>query len=231
MTLNSYDQLVFKNTFVDSEIYKKIISYYGNDVVVSFDPVHLGVFNNLTPRQLLSKKIVTACSFYYLQFLLDIAPKQIFDIGCGDNTFKNFLPNVTGIDPYPFVDPGPDEIASFDQNFILANSEKYECAFSIDALHFISLADLGNRILDFSKLIKKQGRGYIALNAARMVEKTSDDEKISLFGSTKVDTTKLSDYCDAIIKDLPLQFLVIDNLINHCRNEYIDGNLRLVFEK
>ena len=231
MNLNSYNQQVFKSTFVNSEIYKKIISYYGNDVTVSFDPVHLGVFDNLTPRQLLSKKIVTAVSFYYLQFLLDFAPRQMLDIGCGDNTFKNFLPNVIGIDPYPFVDPGPDKIESFDQTFVLRHKEQYECAFSINALHFVSLSELSNRILDFSNLIKPGGRGYISLNAARMVEKTSDEERISLFGSTIVGTDRLAEYCDTIVKDLPLQFLVVDNLINHFRNEYIDGNLRLVFEK
>ena len=81
-------------------------------------------------------------------------------------------------------------------------------------------------------MIKKGGRGYISLNAARMIEKTSESDKEKLFGSSgKIETKQLSDYCDSIINTLPLKFLVVDNLINLCRNEFIDGNLRLVFEK
>ena len=142
MNINSYLFSDFRNNFPNTEIYKKIVSYYGNDLIVSYDPVYVGTFEHLTPRQILSKKIITAPSFYYLQFLLDIDPIEIVDIGCGDNTFKNFLPNVTGIDPYPFTGPGPDLIASFDSDFCRKNFEKYTCAFSIDALHFISLVEL-----------------------------------------------------------------------------------------
>ena len=44
-------------------------------------------------------------------------------------------------------------------------------------------------------------------------------------------TKEISDYCDEVVKRLPVKLLVVDNVIEERYNEYMDGNLRIVFEK
>jgi len=181
-----------------------------------------------TPRYRLISGVIPCASFYYLNKLLETSPSEIADIGCGMNFFKDILPGVTGIDG---TGKWADVNDVFDDDFVRGHTNSFLCAFSIDALHFIPITDFHKRVMDFSNIITPNGRGYLAMNAARMIE-TTDKKVIRELFSTEVPASEqISDYIDQQIKMLPLKFLVIDNLIMEEYDDYVDGNIRLVFER
>ena len=69
------------------------------------------------------------------------------------------------------------------------------------------------------------------MNVARMVEYSEPEILLKLFNTTEPSSIQLALYIDCEIKKLPIQWLVIDNLIVEKYDECIDGNIRLVFEK
>jgi hypothetical protein len=77
-------------------------------------------------------------SFYYLEPLLESNPQSIVDVGCGFNFFKLLIPNLIGLDATDQADID----RYFDQEWADANLEKFDAAFSINALHFHPLENL-----------------------------------------------------------------------------------------
>jgi hypothetical protein len=181
-----------------------------------------------TPRRRAVTRIIPCASFYYLNKLLEIQPSKIADIGCGMNFFKDIIPGIIGFDG---SGEERDVNEDFDDNFITKYTNFFQCAFSINALHFIPITSFHDRVMDFTNIIKPGGRGYLSMNVARMVGATDKKLLKELFGTDTPDTKQLSDYVNQKIKTLPLKFLVIDNLIAEIYDEGMDGNIRLVFEK
>ena len=183
-----------------------------------------------TPRfSIINNASVIPCaSFYYLNKLLEISPTEIADIGCGMNFFKNIIPGIIGVD-------GKGEWADvnefFNNNFINKPINFFQCAFSINSLHFIPLIDFYKRVMDFTNIIKPGGRGYIAMNVARMVENTDKTILKEMFSTEIPNNEQLLYYITQKIKALSLKFLIIDILIIEKYDEPVDGNIRLVFEK
>jgi len=186
------------------------------------------IHHRSTPRYGSVVGIIPCASFYYLNKLLEIESSEIADIGCGMNFFKEIIPGIIGFDGH-----GKDHDVEdlFDDVFSTKHANFFQCAFSIDSLHFIPITDFYDRVISFANIIKPNGRGYLAMNVARMVEFT--DKKIlnELFDTTNPNREQLSNYINQKIKMLPLNFLVIDILITEKYDEYMDGNIRLVFEK
>lgn len=188
-----------------------------------------------TPReamfyQVSNRPMFSLVPFYYLNYLLELNPSMIADVGCGANLFKRVIPIIHGIDPMS-DNIAADEHDFFNSEFSKRHTEYYPCAFAINSLHFISLARLRDRILEFANIIKPGGRGFLALNSKRMVEMTSGVDKITMFNSLTPSVVAISDYCNEVIKDLPLKLLVADNFITKYEDEPLNGNIRLVFEK
>jgi hypothetical protein len=226
--MNSYNEAIFREK---SGLYweEKIHTVFGNHVECSFS--HVNPYDiNLTPRQeaLYSKFFVS--SLYYLEFLLEKNPKVIVDIGCGANLFKKLIPNIHGIDP----EPGnhlADEFDLFDADFSQGHTDAYESAFSINALHFISLKDFEKRILEFYNIVAPGGRGFITFGVMRMVERTSAQDLQTLFSSNSPTTEQLTQYVKTVLNSLTINFLLAEVLINDGVNEIINGDIRLIFEK
>jgi len=183
-----------------------------------------------TPRETQSMIHVSCTSFYYLNFVLDINPSEIIDIGCGMNFFKDIIPGIHGIDP---DNQYADQIDFFDPDFIKGHQQSFEAAISINALHFVPIHDFSVRFTNFWETIKPGGRGYITFNTMRLVQYTSDDSKMSLFGTLEPKPVQVEEYICNEIKELKqrFDFLVIDVMIAEMYNEYMDGNIRLVFKK
>lgn len=180
-----------------------------------------------TPRYSTVVSVIPCASFYYLNFLLELNPAQIVDLGCGMNFFKDIIPNIHGIDP---SDDAADEHDMFDEDFANGHKSQYQCVFSIDALHYIPISDFSSRVCSFKKIIQKNGRGYVSMNSARLIDHTPDDVLLRLFGTTAPTPTQIEFYIKQEIESLDFNFLAVDVLITEKPDEYIDGNIRLVFE-
>lgn len=188
----------------------------------------------LNPRDYLSYRIGFVDVFNNLNKLLEINPKTIVDIGCGCNHFKNFIPNLIGVDPKG-GDPNyrkVDIARAFNTEFSNEYKHSFHAAFSINSIHFITLDYMKRQILEFANIIKPGGRGYIALNLARMVEDTpykkNTDYLLELFGTETPDINQCRNYVKKELDTLDLDVLTyeIDFTIY---DAYLNGNIRLIF--
>jgi len=219
-----YDPNDWEVTFKKSNLYKQLVNEY--DVVYFNSQDFFNKQFETTPRQIASTTSQTwfsAIPFYYIEWLQEINPEKIYDLGCGWNIFKKYYPNIIGVGA-----ENPDNESFFadihdyvDDDYILGHQEYFESVFSICALHFIPLSDIRKRVLDFASMIKHGGRGWLSLNAARMVERDPEfKDKDTLF---------IEKYCKEQLIGLPdLVLLEIDLTVS---DEYIDGNIQIQINK
>lgn len=229
-SLNGYNQGEFEQKFKDSSWPQLICKLFGNDVVFQYDTVW--ELRNLytTPRQNCLTKTFTVAPLYYLEFLLRQNPKRIADIGCGANFFKRLIPNIWGIDAEQ-DNTLADQIDFFDADFSRNHTEEFDCAFALNSLHYVPIDRAQDQILRFANIVKPGGRGFIALNVYWFVENTPEEDLLELFETIQPTLKQLANYFDNIIRNLDLNFIVVDNLIEQCYHEAMNGNIRLVFEK
>ena len=231
--MNPYNKEQFAAEFQNSSLMKAAQDSFGERTVLIFD--NHDNTRTPTPReaafyQVTNRPVFSVVPFYYLNYLLELNPTMIADIGCGSNLFKRVIPIIHGIDPSR-DNTAADEFDFFDTEFSQGHTNYYPSAFSINAIHFVSITSLHDRILEFANIIKTGGRGFLALNSKRMIENTSPLDRLTVFNSMNPTTLAISDYCDEVIKNLPLNLLVAENLITKYEDEGMNGNIRLVFEK
>jgi hypothetical protein len=227
--LNEYNQEEFEEQFKETELFQKIKKNF--DLVI-WDK-HAMPFNmHPTLRQTLGIRICTLASFYYLQFLLEKNPDSIFDIGCGWNLFKKFIPEIVGISPDVETDPSyyGDSHDFFDQNFVMYNEGQFESAMSICALNYAPLTQIKEIVEGFVSLVSPGGRGYIALDISPMLQREDADVLNELFGTADPSYYEIDDYVRDQLSNLPCKYLVFDLDSMEYMNE-IDGTVRIVFEK
>lgn len=224
--LNAYDQAKFFDDFSQTEVYQKLLQ--------DFDELSFEKFafqkHSPTPREHLGSRnkqtVFSVVPFYYLRFLLEKNPKEIYDLGCGWNIFKKYIPNVIGVgaesvDSASFYADIHDYV---DDDYIQGHQDYFESVFSICALHFHPIGDFGKVINDFYSMMKKDSRGFLALNIMRMIEQ---DKTLSENPSRK----QIDQICrDELSKLDHIRFLVVD-IDMHFLDEGMDGNVRLVMEK
>jgi len=225
-----YDPAAWEIAFKKSDLCKQLVNEYD---VVYFDKQHFFDYaTHITPRQQAAKhdqSWFSAIPFYYIEWLQEINPEKIYDLGCGWNIFKKYYPNIIGVEPdnesyesffkeWSFFADIHDFV---DDAYILGHQEYFESVFSICALHFIPLSDIRKRVLDFASMIKPGGRGWLSLNTARMPENDPEfKDKDTLF---------VEKYCKEQLSDLPNSVsLDIDLTVS---DEYIDGNIQILFDK
>jgi hypothetical protein len=231
--VNSYNKEVC--TQLVKKKYEHLIKQkFGKYTHLCFDSLYTWVdVHNQTPRLRAVTGQIPCATFYYTEFLVNINPDTIYDIGCGMNFFKGILPNVIGIDAdgNAATHSEYDIKDVFDAEFVVGHENQFQAVMSIDALHFTSITNFTKRVLDFARVIKPGGRGYIAMNAARLIDFTPKKDLIELFGTDKRDANLISQYIDSEIRKLLLNFLVVDNLVNEKLDDCMDGNIRLVIQK
>lgn len=82
------------------------------------------------------------------------AGESVIDIGCGNNIFKQFIPNLTGIDPvYPSADYSTD-LQSF------ATDKKFDVAFCLGSINYGTVDNIKQQIQQVVDLLTPQGRIY-----------------------------------------------------------------------
>ena len=273
--INPYNETEFKKTFKSTEIYKKLEQDFGeanlrwnyNNFLPGMDG-YKSISAN-TPRAWYPEHF-SATVFYYLMPLLEKNYNAIYDLGCGANMFKPYIPRLIGIgaewcdydnvkDPsWPNVtskqefDNLPDHIrheclhvhnmhiengifygdikGAFNNNFVLKHQDYFQSIFSICALHFHPLHLFKKVVVDFVSMIKIGGRGFLALNLQRMIERESKQFLLQEFSTAKPSKLQYDQYVRKELSTLNLKFLILDidlTLID----EGMDGNIRLVFEQ
>lgn len=175
-------------------------------------------------------RLVNISLFYYIEYLKEIEHDRIIDIGCASNFLKKIYNQIYGISNN-LRDVDADEHDSFGPRFVAKHADEFRCAMAICSLHFISLKQFTQRVLDFASIIAPGGRGLATFNIIRMVELTSENDLIDRFRTLTPTRQQLAYFLDQEIRKLPLNFLVVDNIVEQVDSEIMNGNLRLVFEK
>lgn len=218
-----YDPAAWEIAFKESDLCKQLVNEYD---VVYFDKQHFFERAHMTPRQRAAITIQTyfsAIPFYYIEWLQEINPEKICDLGCGWNIFKKYYPNIIGVGAENPESPSfnADIHDYVDDDYVLGHQEYFESIFSICALHFIPLSDIRKRVLDFASMIKPGGRGWLSLNVMVMVEKDPEfKDKDTLF---------IEKYCKEQLSDLP-NLVSLDIDLTYL-DEYMDGNIQILFNK
>lgn len=103
--INSYNRDSFTTLFKTTAVYDRLTQDYTDDQLVWHKFFHIGKRNFVvrekndpTPRAQWAAEF-SAAVFYYLLPLLEKNPTLIYDLGCGKNMFKSYLPNVVGVGP------------------------------------------------------------------------------------------------------------------------------------
>jgi len=222
--INPYNKEKFFKEFSTTVAYKQLVQDFD---ILSFEWSLPGPDNDVTPRQIQGsfKSRFSVVPFYYLNFLLEKNPETIYDLGCGWNIFKKYIPNIIGIGAET---PGSKyfyaDIHDFvDDDFIKGHQNYFESVFSINALHFRPLSNFLDIVTEFYSMIKSNGRGFLTLNLQRMIERDP------IFKN--VDHQEILHYVEDQLQQLSyINFLVKDIRIAPI-DEVIDGNVRLVIQK
>ena len=224
-----YSKQEFLKQFYYSDWFNKLREDYKYlfsdkmDIRVPYEDEYKSVRHRLNDSSIF---LYSVC--YYLEFLIEKNPQVIADVGCGENLFKKYVPAIVGFDKTPWADVQE----WFDNEFVTTHTDEFDCAFAINALHFISLSDVKHRINKFGKIIKKGGRGFATLNLKRLLENTEPHEFYNLFDLTKRLT--VDDYKNYLTKELTgidYQVLVLDLVFEEGSiDDWFNGNIRIVFE-
>jgi hypothetical protein len=211
----------FKNNFLLTDIGQQIESE-NYDMIITEELQSL--FSS--PREDMMTSCFSITPFYYFDFLLEKNPTKIYDIGCGCNIWKKYLPQIVGIDP---INKKADIQDIFNDDFVLRYKNTIESFISINALHFIDIGLIAEQLCKVNTVLTKNGRAFVTMNLARLVENTP---------SLDVDKSHLSQdqlrLLESMVRDQvtesQLNFICVDiDFANY--NSWINGNIRLVFDK
>lgn len=235
----AYQEIFWREHFGKTLLYKQLQEDF--DYVVfdkHFPMVYDQHIKGKTPRERYAVKQPTyfsAVPFYYLQYLDCNGSGITYDLGCGANFFKNYLQNVVGIgaeDPCSGFYHG-DFHGRIDTSFVSSHQNFFESVFSINALHFCPLTDLTQVVENFASMIKPNGKGYLALNLARMIELDSRYGQISTRDGFEtggeLDLIEIESQVRSMIGATMLNFQVVDIDFSYYDN-WMDGNIRLVIK-
>ena len=251
--VNTYDIDAFKASFINTDIYKAIAKDYQHlHWEKFFEPIQPNAFH-LARKSKHRKRWpneYSLTSFYYLNFLLEKNPTTIYDLGCGDNLFKKYIPNLIGIEPDTSCE-NADIIDTIDQSFIDSHQNYFESVFSITALHFYPNIDMKKIVNDFISMVKPGGRGYISLNVGHIMnnidkhdiltaDPNASSEKLQHYframqGNWRADRTTevVERVTRELLFDLDCIIIVFDVDYSHGSDftSQLDGNIRIVFER
>lgn len=205
--INPYNKEDWKKVFTQTDLYKRIQNDFD---VVSFEyfvenTFYHDSYKDMTTRQQLGSSIFSGTIFYYLDYLLRDDPEMIYDIGCGWNIFKKYIP-IIGYDPN----------SEFADTKTMPKGPVGKYVMAINSLHFTELTNIKSIVSGFLSKIEPGGKGVLTFNVARMTIKTNKEEV------EKYIRTELSQFQDNL--------LVFDVNLGYY-DATIDGNIRMVFSK
>jgi SAM-dependent methyltransferase len=219
--INPYNEEQFKEEFSQTDIFKQLTQDHDRILWEADMPWH-----RLTPRYLLANSMFTACSFFYLKYLTELNPTTIYDIGCGANMFKKYIPSIIGIDPDN--EDSRDLPGVFDSDFANNHENEFQAAFAFNSIHFVPITGINQQVSDFIKVIKPGGRGVITINSLVVHIMTPVDVQYNMGINNFMGTfNKLIETIELPNVDI----LVCDFQDNGQAGNEINGDIRIVFEK
>lgn len=236
--INPCDPQIWTNRFKQSPLYQKILPNYKHVISSHREMTFLKAALNHTvyeiPRRFCDNfGILDVIPYYYIEQLMEINPKDMVDIGCGQNVFKKTYPNLLGID-CETQHSCPDIVDYFDEDFCRGHAGWYDAVITINTIHFEPINTIADRILMVNQLLRPGGRAFVAFNFETWLMHTPKDQCVELFGNfPKFDD--VINYVNDQIISTKLNFLTIDWPIlrvtqeSTIRDDY-NGNIRLVFE-
>lgn len=180
--------------------------------------------------------ILDSTPYYYIKYLLDTDPKNIIDIGCGDNGFKKSFPNlIIGLDSLEMGDclGRVDIVEKFNQAFANKNKQLYDGVISVNAIHFSPIYSITQRLNWIAQLLTPGSRAFVSFNLETWLMYTNKKEIESIFGKYP-QWDDVINYVYQQIIETELNFMVVDWPVLHItehstiRDDY-NGNIRLVF--
>ena len=132
--------------------------------------------------------------------------------------------------PVPSADFYGDIHGFVDDVYIQEHQNYFQSVFSICALHFHPLHLFKKVVVDFVSMIKIGGRGFLALNLQRMIERESEQFLLQEFSTSNPSKSQYNQYIRKELSSLNLKFLILDVNITFI-DDPMDGNIRLVFER
>ena len=187
-------------------------------------------YSRYTPREDLGVSTFSMVPFYYLEKLLEKDPVNIYDLGCGWNIFKKYIPTIIGVSPTHNQDNYADIHDLVDDEYIKGHTNFFDSVFSINALHFTSLENLEEVVTGFVSMIKPSGRGFLSLNLMRMIECSSIEFLENSIGTTRTGID-YEQYVRSVLEKINIGYLIVDVDFSKTLDDYMDGNIRLVIDK
>ena len=216
--INVYDQVEFKQKFMQSKIYKMIDAEADIIIWEKNDEIPIGEF---TPRLQSWFRIATMQPCYYIDLLYENNPSRIYDIGCGINWHKQFYPNIYGIGG-EIEGRGEyfgDERGRWGEG-LESKLTNIEAMFAMLSLHFRSVDKIRTLIEEVISTLAINGRAYLSFNSRQIIKFTN--KKI-----TTIEVVKYLRYDLAKIESV--RWLVVD--MDSSYDSSLDGNISLVFER
>ena len=129
-----------------------------------------------TPRQWWLTRVCTRVPFHLLDSL-EIGEQACVDIGCGLNWFKRTWPRMWGVDPHNAAHR--DE--PWTPEWYVANWGQWPRAWTCNAIHFCDQHTIALNISKVRGILRPGGRAVIAINRARIQERTHDYDEHGLY--------------------------------------------------
>jgi len=195
-----------------------------------------GSTENLEP--VVNNRQLSIVSFFYLRYLTETKPEAIYDLGCGWNLWKRYIPEIIGVDHRSnYADLSED----YDENFwkkhkgslpsiLSINMNRIAFDSSVGKDVFITLKNIGTVIKTFAELLKSGGRGYVSIPLFFIYRQTPDSwfEKNNII---KYDMQKIKSHLNNVVDSLPCKVLACDIEVDIFKNRSDhDGDFRIVFE-
>ena len=160
--------------FYKTDIYKQVIGHYDRVIEDPAKEVDLDWWSQT--RVWDSYKITNLEPFYYIWQVQQTAQgNPVLDYGCGPNEFKQFWPNIYGVDRLSFSNGSffslPDEV---NDDFINTTDKTFFGIIAICSLHFKQKNAI---IQDMNKLLERLSSGcraYMTFNTERISEASKD---------------------------------------------------------
>lgn len=112
--------------------------------------------------------------------------ERVLDVGCGINPFKEFIPNLIGIDPAFDQADYKCTIEEFETD------EKFDVAFCLGSINFGDSATIERQIAKVVSLLKPDGRIYWRCNPGQQDHPSEECKKIDFFNWSVFEHVRLA---------------------------------------